>query len=211
MPVGASQPFALLLSSHVLTARKPTRASPEVPCHASAPAGFMKSRVAVQLLAVASSKLAITWSKPSSGLGEFRVPKGLPKVQGICDTRRYWSNTLVMTYQRVHKRPAARRRLEGIAGLRREAPTTRMGACGRALRVVAGAPLAALRSLDGRPVRLRDRALRGTHRRPLIRHYKCVRPLGPTSTSPKDSAVSPPDVRERSHWPAGCSTLAARR
>ena len=27
------------------------------------------------------------------------------------------------------------------------------------------------------PVRLRDRALRGTHRRPLTRHYKCVRPL----------------------------------
>ena len=28
------------------------------------------------------------------------------------------------------------------------------------------------------PVRLRDRALRGTHRRPLTRHYKSVRPLG---------------------------------
>ena len=53
-----------------------------------------------------------------------------------------------MAYLRVHKRPAARRCLEGIAGLRREAPTTRMGACGRALRVVAGAPLAALRPLD---------------------------------------------------------------
>ena len=67
-----------------------------------------------------------------------------------------------MTYQRVHKRPAARRHLEGIAGLRREVPTTRMGVCGRALRVVAGAPLAPvacdgpLRPLDVRPVRLRE-------------------------------------------------------
>ena len=42
----------------------------------------------------------------------------------------------------------ARRRLEGISAIRREAPTTRMGACGRALRVVAGAPLAALQTLD---------------------------------------------------------------
>ena len=36
------------------------------------------------------------------------------------------------------------------------------------------------------PVRLRDRALRGTHRRPLTRHYKSVRPLDPM---PKDDRV----------------------
>ena len=41
----------------------------------------------------------------------------------------------------------ARRRLEGISGVRREAPTTRMGACGRALRVAAGASRTALRLL----------------------------------------------------------------
>ena len=42
---------------------------------------------------------------------------------------------------------SARRHLEGISGIRREVPTTRMGVCGRALRVAAGAPRAALRLL----------------------------------------------------------------
>ena len=46
---------------------------------------------------------------------------------------------------RTRGRPDARRRLEGISGIRREATTKQVGVCGRALRVVAGAPLAALR------------------------------------------------------------------
>ena len=84
--------------------------------------------------------------------------------------------------------------LEGISGIRREATTKQVGVCGRALRVVAGAPLAPvacdgpLRPLDVPPVRLRACACpsqatgRGTHRRPLTHHYKCVRPLVPLVT-----------------------------
>ena len=52
-----------------------------------------------------------------------------------------------------------------------------MGVCGRALRVVAGTPRPALRSLEVDPLRLRNRALPGTFRRPLTRHFKGVRPL----------------------------------
>ena len=57
-----------------------------------------------------------------------------------------------------------------------------MGVCGRALRVVAGTPRPALRSLEVDPLRLRNRALPGTFRRPLTRHFKGVRPLGVVQT-----------------------------
>ena len=53
-----------------------------------------------------------------------------------------------------------------------------MGACGRALRVTAGAPRAALRSLEVGRLRLRDRALHGTLPLSLIRHYQLDGALG---------------------------------
>ena len=56
------------------------------------------------------------------------------------------------------------------------------------------------------PVRLRDRALRGTHRRPLTRHYKCVRPLDLSCPEPRPAPRDGPPrpihpVRHRA-WPA---------
>ena len=46
-----------------------------------------------------------------------------------------------------------------------------MGACGRALRVTAGTPRAALQPLEVGGLHLRDRALRGTPRRSLTTHF----------------------------------------
>ena len=62
--------------------------------------------------------------------------------------------------------------------MRRGAATTRMGVCGRALRVAAGAPRAALRPLGVCPIRLRVRALRGTLRLPLTRTFRVDGTLG---------------------------------
>ena len=101
-----------------------------------------------------------------------------------------------MSGQRVHKRPDARRRLADVSGIRQEPATEpsareregvplahrQMGACGRALRVAAATLRAALRPLEVGRLRLRDRALRGTFRRPLTTHFQVVRPLGQSVT-----------------------------
>ena len=77
-----------------------------------------------------------------------------------------------MSHQRVHKRPDARRRLADVLGIRQETATKQMGACGRALRVAAGPPLAVLCPLTMGPPWPAGHALPETGLRPLIRRYK---------------------------------------
>ena len=56
-------------------------------------------------------------------------------------------NRLIVWDQRVHGCPDARSRLAGASGMRQESATRQMGTRGRALRVAAVRPPAALRSL----------------------------------------------------------------
>ena len=79
-----------------------------------------------------------------------------------------------------------------------------MGVCGRALRVVAGTPRPALRSLEVDLLRLRNRAcpsqatVPGTFRRPLTRHFKGVRPLDPSRQQfGRPQGVAPTRLRRK--------------
>ncbi len=100
----------------------------------------------------------------------------------------------------------ARRRLEGIAGFCREAPTTRMGVCGRALRVAAGASRTActhapLRLLGVGPLRVRSHAcpsqatVPGTLRLPLTPRLGVDGALGGECVGVSPYATGPPPRR----------------